>query len=332
MNRKIIESSLDDIEGYSDVSDNDYNCDLPCECEICYPEQDLNYDESSPQLIEYIDVVSPEDFGINSRTARKILKNYDGHELNFSYLMINSVPKIPDGCKSLKLNFCKNITYLPELPDSIEGLFLDMTKISTIERLPKNLRIITLEDCAALTEINAFPDSLEMIYLNRSSIQKLPVLPANLRILYLNDCKYLTELPSLPAKVKEIHIRSSRFKQIGPFPDSVTIINLSHSAIEKVINLPKNLKKFYCINTKIRDLPFIPESLEFIDFDYETIFPPMPEHVICWGIDEMCRKTLAESWIKERNKRKNDILEQELKLTVLTKNAYCDPEQSLLGL
>ena len=307
MNRKILESSLDDIE-----VDNDY--------ELCLPKPNFNYDECCK-----------DNFDADTITARKIVKNYDGHKLNFSYLMITSLPKIPDGCKTLNLNFCKNIDYLPQLPDSIENLYLDMTHISSIECLPKNLRIIKLKDCTSLTEINAFPDSLEEIYLNQSSIKKLPVLPMNLRILYINDCKYLTDLPALPAKMKEIHVQGSRLKHIGPFPDTLTIINLSHSAIETVTNLPNNLKKFYSTNTKIRDLPFIPESLEFIDFDYQTVFPPMPEHVICWGIDESNRKELADQWIKERNKRKHTILEQELKLTVLAKNAYCDLEQNLLG-
>lgn len=316
MNRKIIETCVDDIEGYSD---NEYNTDY---------ESKIKNHETKPQ---YIKDLTQDNFGESTRSANVIVKNYDGYGLHFSYMSISHLPVIPEGCKILNLNYCRNINHLPQLPDSIENLFLDMTRISSIECLPKNLRVIYLKETKYLTHIKAFPDSVEEIYLNRSSIKNLPTLPANLRILYVNDCKYLTGLPALPAKIKEIHAQATRFKHIGPFPDSVTIINLNHSAIETVENLPNKLKKFYCTNTKIRDLPFIPESLEFIDFGYETVYPPIPEHAICWSIDELCRKELSTQWIKERIKRKNAILEEELKITVLTKSAYCDLEQNLLG-
>ena len=108
---------------------------------------------------------------------------------------LTSLPELPDTLISLICDGCVNLTSLPELPHSLRYLNIDDTRIVKLPKLPDNLIHLSCWDCRKLATLPELPQSLEELFCSGcTSLIKLPELPVRLELL---DCSKtrLTELP-----------------------------------------------------------------------------------------------------------------------------------------
>ena len=90
-----------------------------------------------------------------------------------------------------------NLSWLPELPNSLEYLWCEHNNISSFPRLPNSLRIL---DCSnnKLSNLPKLPNSLKELVCAINKLSSLPQIPNSLTYLNFahNNIFYLPELPN----------------------------------------------------------------------------------------------------------------------------------------
>jgi len=102
---------------------------------------------------------------------------------------------IKDGVKSIIASNA-NLSYLPELPESLEELHCDKNQLISLPELPDGLKELWCHN-NELKYLPELPESLTHLYCRYNKLESLPKLPEKLVILdcYNNKLKYLPELP-----------------------------------------------------------------------------------------------------------------------------------------
>ena len=95
-----------------------------------------------------------------------------------------------------------NITSLPDLPDTIIGIWINKTNIKHILSLPPKLEILVCE-YSSLETLCKLPPTLEMLNVDSTKLTELPELPGRLSNLNVSGCSF-TYLPELPASLKMV--------------------------------------------------------------------------------------------------------------------------------
>ena len=210
-------------------------------------------------------------------------------DLNCDDNLITILPQLPEDMEFLS---CNNnlITNLVGLPDTLQYLYCNNNKLSLLpEILPHELVILScnrnklvslpqLDNLINLMNLqcshnqlsflpNFFIGEVDLSTLNCSHnrLQGLPILPGNLRELncYKNS---IFGLPDLPANLIKLNCSYNQINGIPVLPASLEKLNISYNpiigSIANII-LPNSLKKFYCHNCQITNLPeTLPNLLE----------------------------------------------------------------------
>ena len=93
-----------------------------------------------------------------------------------------------------------NITSLPDIPDTIIGIWINNTNIKHIKSLPPKLEVLVCE-YSSLETLCELPPTLEMLNVDSTKLTELPELPDKLSSLNVSCCSF-TFLPKLPASLK----------------------------------------------------------------------------------------------------------------------------------
>jgi hypothetical protein len=181
---------------------------------------------------------------------------------------------------SLQYIYCNNnkLSVLPQLPEELVILSCKKNKLVSLPRLDNLENLLNLE-CShnKLTVLPNLPvNDLGLTTLNCSNnrLQGLPNLPENLGELncYKNS---IYVLPNLPTNLKKLNCSFNQINSLSILPNNLEKLNISNNPIIGSIaniSLPSALRKLYCHNCQITDLPpILPSLLEDFKCDNNAI-------------------------------------------------------------
>ncbi|XP_031267565.1 disease resistance protein RPP2B-like, partial [Pistacia vera] len=118
----------------------------------------------------------------------------------------------------LILSKCSNLKTVPNIPNTVEELYLDGTGIKDLTSIKhlSNIEILNLENCS---ELESLPQSIGE--------------SENLRIVILSNCSKIKTVPSIPRSVEELYLDGTAIEELPP---------LEHLCSSKLDRLPNGLK------------------------------------------------------------------------------------------
>jgi hypothetical protein len=144
----------------------------------------------------------------------KIPKYNDIIEMICWHSNLYSLPILPANINRIKFSFNKNLTLLPEFPNSLEYIDFYYNNLITLPKLP---------------------DSLIELICDINQLTELPELPNSLILLRCSD-NQLTSLPELPNSIQSLSINNNKIKWLPNIPKSMYIFNHSNIKFINKIN------------------------------------------------------------------------------------------------
>ncbi|KFK26011.1 hypothetical protein AALP_AA8G191300 [Arabis alpina] len=250
---------------------------LPCELRLLYWE---NYPfESLPQGFDLRELV----------------------ELNMPYSQLKKLRARTKNLEKLKrIRLCHSQQLVKF---SIHGFaqnieLIDLQGCTRLESFPamaklQHLRVLNLSGCRNIKAVPGLPPNIEELYLQGTSIEEMPIstvthssqVKPNCKEL-MNHLKYFPGLEHIDLESVTNLIKVSSYNQgidklvrldmkdcfnLQSLPDmfnleSLQVLDLcSCYRLEKIKGFPRNMKELYLAGTTIRELPKLPESLEFLN-------------------------------------------------------------------
>jgi uncharacterized repeat protein (TIGR01451 family) len=211
--------------------------------------------------------------------------------LRFGGGTMTSIPALPPGLKTLKIEGAQSLASLPSLPGTITYMSCYNTAISPLPALPAALQTFIFEIDTMLTTLPAFPAGVEYIscwgnrlttfptlpvplaYLNCSSnrITSLPALPAGL--LHLNAAyNRLTTFPALPSSLNWLFVNDNQLFSMPALNNTQLYhLNCANNSIPALSVLPATLNGLFCNNNQLTSLPALPNELDTLFCDNNNI-------------------------------------------------------------
>jgi hypothetical protein len=155
------------------------------------------------------------------------------------YLCNKNLTYIPDLSRFVNLKYldCDNnqLTYLPNLPSSLVGLYCSYNQLINLQKLPNNLEVL---DCNSnkLTYLPSLPNSLNSLFCYNNKLTYLPELPNCLKVLDCNSNK-LTYLPSLHNSLNSLFCYNNQLTNLPNLPNSLTKCSIHFTNISEIINI-----------------------------------------------------------------------------------------------
>lgn len=169
-------------------------------------------------------------------------------------------------------------THLPELPNSITHLIIEMSLIDTIVQLPSSLKYLDAWRCQNLRHINSFPKNLEAIIISEATLDSLPTIPLSLQSFTFHG--KLDTLPIFPNSLRYLDCSKSNLGSFPALPDSLRYLNLDWDNLTLTLNnLPEKLETLSLFSNKITALPSLPLTLKKLIIEYCPIsaLPILPD-------------------------------------------------------
>ncbi len=223
--------------------------------------------------------------GINSSTV--VLEGYDSPITIYENVLnidvptlvnleiigtISEIRTLPSNLKKLFIR--SNNLRIGQLPSSLEELII--TGITDFDLdLPKKLKKIIISG-RVNSIINSMPDSLESFEyygIDRNPFNNLDFSNTKLTYLIISGPDLESE-PTLPQSVKVLKLERTKIETITFIPDSVEELSLMSNTLLSNLpfyELPKGLKHFDVRQTALKCMPKLPESLEILYFESDSI-------------------------------------------------------------
>jgi len=156
-----------------------------------------------------------------------------------------------------------SLTYINDIPKSVETISLKQNKLTKITFLMENLKEIYLNK-NHISDIEELLDSVEILDISNNNIGMICLLSENLKILNAYNCKLTKILCKFPPKLKKLDLFSNSLESVPDFPDSLEWVDLSSN---ELLYLPKNIKnlKYFDISNN-PNLAVIPNDESWKDF------------------------------------------------------------------
>ena len=124
--------------------------------------------------------------------------------------------------RTLRLDYCRNLTSLKGLPKGLENLNCSSTAITSLEGLSEGLKRLDCSHCYELTSLKGLPEGLTRLDCRRTAITSLEGLPKSLKILECQDTD-ITSLEGVSKGIKSIECEGCfRIEYIPDYiPDNV---------------------------------------------------------------------------------------------------------------
>lgn len=149
-----------------------------------------------------------------------------------------------DDSGSLKSLKCPHtITWLPELPASLEAFECTNTQIPSLPELPTGLRALICDE-TPITSLPELPEGLEELWCGYTHITSLPELPAELETL---DCPYteITLLPDLPKRLRRLNCSGTQIISLPELPAGLEELRCYDTPLAKNSEAIAELKEKY---------------------------------------------------------------------------------------
>ena len=161
----------------------------------------------------------------------------------------------------------------PNIPDTVQRLYLGSNRFTTIPRLPRDLERLDVSYSRGLTQ--------------------LPQLPANLKVLVVDQNREMTQLPELPAGLEHLSAQYSSLTGLPELPNSLTYLDCSNlqrgfpneaPGIRELPPLPAGLRTLKCQYAGLRNFPdALPPTLvelncsgNYIGYREDSTLPELP--------------------------------------------------------
>jgi hypothetical protein len=120
----------------------------------------------------------------------QILSEYNGVMLDFSYVKVSKLPRMPRNLKMLICSF-SSIESLPSLPDGLVELnCIGCTKLKRVPYLPHSLKYLAV----CFTDIKwlpRMPNGLESLWFTETKIREVPVFTESVNDFRCDDCVHI---------------------------------------------------------------------------------------------------------------------------------------------
>ncbi|KAG7551041.1 Zinc finger LIM-type [Arabidopsis thaliana x Arabidopsis arenosa] len=231
-------------------------------------------------------------------------------------------------CHSLHLVECDIVIYALNIE------LIDLQGCTGLQRFPdtsqlQNLRVVNLSGCTEIKSFSGVPPNIEELHLQGTSIREIPVSNATSSPKIMLDRKKLWNLLENFSDVERIDLEcvtnlatvTSNNHGLGKLvclnmkycshlrslPDMVSLESLEVlylsgcSELEEIKGFPRNLRKLYFGGTAIRELPQLPNSLEFLNAhgckhlkSINLDFEQLPRHFIFSNCYKFSSQVIAE--------------------------------------
>jgi uncharacterized repeat protein (TIGR01451 family) len=177
-----------------------------------------------------------------------------------------------------------NLTSLPNLPPSIQGLYCNINQLTALPTLPPTLDLL---DCSFnnLTNIPELPSTLTSFACSNNQLDSLPELPSMLIGLY---CSFnlLTQLPELPFALNDVNISNNQLTSLPELPQNIQIILCNNNILTSLPNLPQVLQTLDCSDNQLTELPELPATMHVLTCHNNLLvslpaIPPLVYAILC---------------------------------------------------
>jgi len=200
--------------------------------------------------------------------------------VNLQYLecfnnQISFLPNLPDSL--IELNCGDNpLNTLPLLPNALNKLICYSSNLSTLPMLPPQLTVLRCQN-NQLTQLPLLPTTIIDLFCNNNLLTSLPPLPPNLPYLYCYN-NNLTSLPSLPSTILSLNCGYNQLAVIPILPNSLVTLICTNNLLVSLPTLPNSLKSLHCSDNQLNGLPNLPGTLTSLLFSNNNIscLPTLP--------------------------------------------------------
>jgi len=229
---------------------------------------------------------------------------------------------------SLQLVECDILIYAQNIE------LIDLQGCTGLQRFPdtsqlQNLRVVNLSGCTEIKCFSGVPPNIEELHLQGTRIREIPIFNAthppkvkldrkklwnlleNFSDVEHIDLECVTNLATVTSNNhvmgKLVCLNMKYCSNLRGLPDMVSLESLKVlylsgcSELEKIMGFPRNLKKLYVGGTAIRELPQLPNSLEFLNAhgckhlkSINLDFEQLPRHFIFSNCYRFSSQVIAE--------------------------------------
>lgn len=232
-------------------------------------------------------------------------------ELNFYNCEIREITSLPPKLKKLLVERNYLLQYLPEIPETVEELYLSKTNINNLNNIPPNLKYISFTRWHSnILDLSIFPNSLETLYLvDNIDIKEIVVSGRKPKTLFDKQLIYCYNAIQLEKVCPEIEDFISDERN------------------------PEETLKFICEENKLKNIKYPLDEDEF--FEYKCIdcqnymspfysFPNIPGNIEKYTyINTENKDILCEYCFKNRSESNKSNFEK-CKIDTSWISYYCD--------
>ncbi|KAF3508156.1 hypothetical protein F2Q69_00000736 [Brassica cretica] len=223
-------------------------------------------------------------------------------ELSMSYSQIKKLRARTKNLKMLKrIRLChsQQLVEFDILLDAINIELIDLQGCTRLQSFPdtselQHLKVVNLSGCTEIKSFQGAPPNIEELHLQGTSIREMPIsmvthYPQKVKLnrqKFLNllenfqdvehmDLESVTELVKVSSYNqgfgKLVHLNMKDCCHLQSLPDMVSLESLQLllvsgcSELEEIKGFPRNMKKLYLGGTALREVPQLPQSLEFLN-------------------------------------------------------------------
>lgn len=147
---------------------------------------------------------------------------------------ITSMPGLYRFNRLTKMDISNNfIKELDSLPPNIKRLLCDGNNLTWLPDLPDSLTCIDMS-ANSLTELPKLPPNLVTLYCETNRIKYIKNLPGGLRTL---DCSYnrIKSIDTIPSSMKTLYCNNNRLTRIPPIPRDLVMMKFHNNNLDDII-------------------------------------------------------------------------------------------------
>lgn len=189
--------------------------------------------------------------------------------LDLTNIQLKKYEGIPNGVTHLICNNNKTLITLEGLPNSIKRLDYRQYPLKELSNLPENLEYLQC-DSSKIEILDNLPNSIKKIKMTYyPHLRMIKTLPYNLKELNLNLASELVEIQcEFPQTLRYLNLCMAKIGKLPLLPDSLTKLDISMTNhITSIHTFPKCLKVLTMFGTNLKNIPKLPNSLLFLRID-----------------------------------------------------------------
>ncbi len=189
------------------------------------------------------------------------IKHFELRNLN-----IKKFPPMPPNLATFQIENTGDLAeQLPNLPDSVDYIYGNRTRVRTIPDLPASLNILTFKK-GRLQSLPALPEGTRIVNVEQNEIEQLQgQLPTTLMRFHMkrNRLVLFPATAQCPA-LESLGVSDNSLVGIGAFSPALTKIGLKGNHLQRLPDLPPNLEVLNVHNNRLTSLPALPPTLEIL--------------------------------------------------------------------